>query len=98
MIINRVFMSISVTLQRLENLFMLSWCNVLRTIFFTSNCLLSHITIVQTMDSGERGMNSVAMAIINPWGEYLLSRGLNQRPPVLKFCTLPTELWGSIKS
>ena len=28
--------------------------------------LLSHMTIVQTMDSGERGMNPVAMTIINP--------------------------------
>ena len=43
------------------------------------------------MDSGSRGMNSVAMTIINPWP----SRGSNPRPPVLKSCTLLTELWGS---
>ena len=28
--------------------------------------LLSHITIVEIMDGGERGMNPVAMTIINP--------------------------------
>ena len=38
---------------------------LLRTIFFPSHCLLSHITIVETTDSGERGMNPVAMTIIN---------------------------------
>ena len=46
------------------------------------------------MDSSERGMNPVAMAIINPWIEYWLSRGLNQRPPVLKSATLPTMRHG----
>ena len=46
------------------------------------------------MDSGERGMNPVAMTIINPRKEYWPSRGSNQRPPVLKSATLPTELWG----
>ena len=30
---------------------------VLRTIFFPSHWLLSHITIVETMDSGKREMN-----------------------------------------
>ena len=40
-------------------------------------------------------MNPVAMTIINPRKEYWLSRGLNQRPPVLKSATLLTELWGS---
>ena len=41
----------------------------------------------------ERGNDPVAMTIINPWKEYC--RGLNQRPPVLKSATLPTDLWGS---
>ena len=45
------------------------------------------------MDSGERGMNSVAMTINNPRKEYQPSQGSNQRPPVLK--SLPTEQWGS---
>ena len=39
--------------------------------------LLSHITIVETTDSGERAMNPVAMIIINPWKEYWLSQGSN---------------------
>ena len=34
------------------------------TIFFPSHRLLSHITNVETTDSGERGMNPVAMTII----------------------------------
>ena len=37
--------------------------------------------------SGERGMNAVAMTIINPRKEYWSSRGSNQRPPVLKSAT-----------
>ena len=45
--------------------------------------VLSHITMVETTDSGERGMNPVAMTIINPRKEYWPSRGSNQRPPVL---------------
>ena len=44
------------------------------------------------MDSGERGMNPVTMTIINPWKDYCPSQGSNQRPPVLKSATLPTEL------
>ena len=52
---------------------------VLRTIFFPSHWLLSHLTIVKTTDNGvrERGINPVAMNIINPWKEYWLSRGSN---------------------
>ena len=46
------------------------------------------------MDSGERGMNPVVITIINPWKKYWPSRRSNQRPPVLKPATLPTELWG----
>ena len=36
--------------------------------------LLSHITIVEATDSGERGMNPVAMTISNPRKEYWRSR------------------------
>ena len=64
------------------------------TICFPSHFLLSHTTIVETMNSGERGMNPVAMTIINPRKEYWPSRRSNQRPPFLKSDTLPTELWG----
>ena len=39
-------------------------------------------------------MNPLAMTIINPRKEYWLSWGSNQRPPVLRYATLPTELWG----
>ena len=46
------------------------------------------------MDKGERGMNPVAMTIINPQKEYWPTQGSNQRPPVLKSAMLQTELWG----
>ena len=49
--------------------------------------LFSVITVVESVDSGERGMNPVAMTIIN-----LRRRESNQRPTVLKSYTLPTEL------
>ena len=65
---------------------------VLRTIFFPSHWLLSNITIVETTNSDERGMNPVAMTIINPRKKYWPSRGSNQQPSVLKSATLPTEL------
>ena len=39
---------------------------VLCSVFFPSQWLLFQITIVETMDSGERGMNSVAVTINNP--------------------------------
>ena len=55
--------------------------------FFSSHWLLSHITIVETTESGERGINLVAMTIVNPRKEYWPSQGSNQRPPALKSCT-----------
>ena len=48
-----------------------------------------------TTDSGERGMNPVAMTIINLRRKYWPSQGSNKRPLVLKSATLQTELWGS---
>ena len=64
---------------------------VFSTIFFPSHWLLSHITIVETMDShGETGMNPVTMTIINPLKEYQPRQGLNQQPSVLKSYALPT--------
>ena len=62
-------------------------------IFFPNHLLLSHITIVEATDRVERGMNPVAMTIVVPQKEYWLSRGSNQRHPVLKSSSLPTELW-----
>ena len=50
--------------------------------------------MVETTDSGGRGMNHVVMTIINPRKEYWPSWGSNQRLPVPKSLTLPTELWG----
>ena len=47
------------------------------------------------MDSGERGMNPVAMILINSGKEYQPSRETNQQPPVLKSFTLSIELCGS---
>ena len=45
------------------------------------------------MDSGEREMNPVAMNISSILGKDIgRARGSNQRPPVLKSPTLPTEL------
>ena len=48
---------------------MLSWSSlllVLCTTFFPCHWLLSHITIFKTVVSSEKGMNPVAMTIINP--------------------------------
>ena len=55
----------------------------LRTILFPIHWLLFHITIVETMDSDQRGMNPVPMTTINPRKEYWPSRWSNQRPPVM---------------
>ena len=49
---------------------------VLRTILFPSHWLLFHITIDETTDSGERGMNPVEMTIINPRKESLAEPGI----------------------
>ena len=98
MVLNTVFNSISVISRQPVHIFMLSWSSfkhsVLCTIFLPSHSLLSHITTVETMDSGERGINPVAMTFISPWRKYWPRWGSNQRPTVLKSCTLPTEQWG----
>ena len=72
MVFNTVFNSISVISQLPVHLPVLfrSSLLVLRTIFCLGHWMLSHVTIVETMDSGERGMNPVAMTIINPRKEY----------------------------
>ena len=64
-------------------------------VLFQSHWLLSHITIVKTTDSSVRGTNDFAMTVIVPRPEYWPSPGLNQVPPVVKSCRLPTELLGS---
>ena len=70
MVFNTVFNSISIILQQPVHLSVLFWsfltnAPVFRTIFFQSHWLISNITIVETTDSGEKGMNPVAMTIIN---------------------------------
>ena len=70
-----------------------SW-PVLCSIFFPNHWLLSHINIVKTMDSRERGMNPVAMTIINPWKDYWPSRRF--KPATDLFSSLLTELWSTI--
>ena len=52
--------------------------------------------MVETTDSGKRGMNPIAMTIINSRKEYWPRRGSNQQPSVLKSATLPTELFQCI--
>ena len=68
------------------HLSMLSWSSFKQyytQYFFLSHWLLFHITIVETTDRGERGMNPVAVTLINPQKEYwpslkclLFGRGL----------------------
>ena len=64
--------------RRPAHLSMLSWRSftILPKILFPSQWLLSHITIFETMDIGKRGMDHVAMTIINPRKEYWPSPGL----------------------
>ena len=47
------------------------------------------------MGSGDGGMNPVVMIIINLGKNTGRARASNQRPPVLKPCTQPAEVWGS---
>ena len=94
MVFNAVFNSISVTYLCFPGVSFF-FKPVLRKSFFPSHRLLSHKTNVETMDSGETRMNPVTITIINPRKEYWPGRGSNQQLPVLKYCTLPTELWDS---
>ena len=57
--------------------------------------LLSHITIVETTESREGGINPVEMNIIHHLKELA---ELEIEPPVLKSDALPTKLWGSAYS
>ena len=65
---------------------------VYHTILFPSHWLLSHITITETMDRCERGLNPVVKIINDLWKEYWQCQGSNQ-PPVLKSYMQPTELY-----
>ena len=60
------------------------------------NILCKPLAVFQhEMDGGERGMNPIALTIINHQIEYWPSQGSIQRPPVPKACTRLNELWGS---
>ena len=48
------------------------------------------------MVNSDGGINNVAMTVM-PGINIGEARGSNQRPPVVKSCTLPTELRGSTK-
>ena len=66
------------------------------TIFFSKPLTaFPHYHFLKTMDSGERGVNPIAMTIINPWKEYWPIWESNQLHPVLKSGMLQTELGGS---
>ena len=61
---------------------------------FQARWLLSHLTIVETIDiSGIRGMNPVALSEI-PVKTIGRAGGLNQRPPVFKSSMSRPELYG----
>ena len=99
MMFNVVFNSILVISWRPVHLSMRSWSSFNQysaQYSFQANWLRFPLNHCKTTDSGERGMNPVAMAIIDPQKEYWPSRGSNQLPPVFKSATLPTELWGPV--
>ena len=90
MVLSTVF-SLILAVLRQAHLYMLSWSAFHQYFtqysFQATGCFPT--TIVEKMDSGERGINLIAMIIVRPWREYWLSHGSNQRPPVLKPRTLP---------
>ena len=73
MVFKQFFNNISVISLKPVHLSMLYWSyltSTKKTKFFPSHWLLSQITNIETMDSCERGINPVAMSIINPPEEY----------------------------
>ena len=68
---------------------------VLRAVLFPNHELLSHITIVEPVVSSEKGINPVAMNVINSQKE-IGRTGDRARDllPVLKSCALLKELHG----
>ena len=55
------------------------------------NILSKPLAAFETMDSGERAINPVALTIFNPWKELWQSRGSNHLP-VFKSAALPTKV------
>ena len=97
MVFNAVFNSISVISLRpvrLSMLFRSSFNQYSAQYSFQATGCFFHITIVETVDTGEKGISPVAMTITNPRKEYWPSWGSNQRPSILKSCTLPNDRLG----
>ena len=81
MVFNAIFNSISVSSQRPVHLSMLSWISFNQysaQYSFQAAMQLSRLTVVESKDGAERGMNPAAMFVISPRREYWQSRGLNQ--------------------
>ena len=57
--------------------------------------MLSHILIIETMVNGERGINSVSMAVIDPRKEIGRPRDRTADPLFLDNVPFLTQLWGS---
>ena len=69
-----------------------SW--TLRTIFYPSHLLPYHITLVETMDNGERGIMSQLPSSILEENDGRAGDRTSQFLTVLKPCTLPSEIHG----
>ena len=95
MVFNAVFNSISVISRRPVHLFLLSWSSFNQ--YSAQNpfhWLLSHITIVETTDSGESGMNPVTMTH-KSLERILAESRIEPATSCSQVHTLPPELWGS---
>ena len=76
---NAVFNVLSIISRRPVHLSMLSWSSFNQysaQYSFQATGSFSNITFVETTNSGERGMNPVAMTIINPCKKKLAEPGI----------------------
>ena len=84
MVFNAVFNISSTATSAPIHAFLELFIPVLRTIFFSSHWLLSHITFVETMNVGERGINSCRKDYYQfSEGILAVSEESNQRPHVV---------------
>ena len=85
------FFIISVISRRPVHLSMLSWCSFYQySAQYSFEALSAFPHNLWTVFL--RGTNHTAISIINHWKEYWPSLRSNQRSPVIKSCSLPTEL------
>ena len=77
MVFSAVFNSIAAASAPIRA-FLVFFETVLRTIFFPSHWLLSHVTIGETTVNGERGMNPNTMTITNAPKKILTEPGIEQ--------------------